>query len=156
MSMEFIAIISVGATMLGVAAALAGLIITGHNGLRTEMREQREEMQEQGIRLEKKMQEQRKEMQEQGIRLEKELKEQRKEMQEQGIRLEKELKEQRKEMQEQGIRLSKEIKEQGKEIEGVKLEVAALKATVDTCFRVRVDPPVQAAVADPPGDYGAD
>ena len=38
MSMEFIAIISVG-------LALAGLIITGQNGLRTEMREQREEMQ---------------------------------------------------------------------------------------------------------------
>ena len=29
MSMEFIAIISVGATMLGVGVALAGLIITG-------------------------------------------------------------------------------------------------------------------------------
>ena len=117
MSMEFIAIISVGATMLGVAAALAGLIITGYNGLRTEMREQRKEMQEQGIRLEKKM-------------------------------------------QEQGIRLGQEIKEQGekhsKEITEVKVEVAALKATVDTYFRVRVDPPQQAAVAEPPGDYGAD
>ena len=51
MSMEFIAIISVGVTMLGVGAALAGLIITGQNGLRTEMREQRKEMQEQEVRL---------------------------------------------------------------------------------------------------------
>ena len=113
--------------IISTTTALAGLIITGQHGLRREMQEQRKEMQEQ-----------RKEMQEQGIRLEKK-------MQEQGIRLEKELKEQR-----------KEIQERGKEIEGVKLEVAALKATVDTYFRVRVDPPQQAAVADPPGDYGAD
>ena len=109
MSMEFIAIISVGVTMLGVSAALAGLIITGQNGLRREMREQRKEMQEQ-----------------------------RKEMQEQ-----------RKEMQEQGQKHSKEITE-------VKVEVAALKATVDTYFRVRVDPPLQPAVAEPPEDYGAE
>ena len=106
MSMEFIAIISVGVTMLGGGAALAGLIITGQNGLRTEMREQR------------------------------------------------------KEMQEQGVRLGKEIKEQGEkhsnEITEVKVEVAALKATVDTYFRVRVDPPLQPAVAEPPEDYGAD
>ena len=106
MSIEIIAIISVGVAMLGVSAALASLIITGQNGLRREMREQR------------------------------------------------------KEMQEQGVRLGKEIKEQGekhsKEITEVKLEVAALKATVDTYFRVRVDPPLQPAVAEPPGDYGAD
>ena len=106
MSMEFVAIISVGVTMLGVSVALASLIITGQNGLRTEMREQR------------------------------------------------------KETQEQGVRLGKEIKEQGekhsKEITEVKLEVAALKATVDTYFRVRVDPPMQSAVAEGPEDYGAD
>ena len=106
MSMEFIAIISVGVAMLGVGVALAGLIITGQNGLRSEMREQR------------------------------------------------------KEMQEQGVRLGKEIKEQGEkhsnEITEVKLEVAALKATVDTYFRVRVDPPMQSAVAESPEDYGAD
>ena len=50
----------------------------------------------------------------------------------------------------------KEMQEQGKEIKGVKIELAALKATVDTYFRVRVDPPQQAAVAEPPEDYGAD
>ena len=59
------------------------------------------------------------------------------------------IKDLRKDMQEQGEKHSKEITE-------VKLEVAALKATVDTYFRVRVDPPQQAAVAEPPEDYGAD
>ncbi len=38
-----------------------------------------------------------------------------------------------------GLRM--EMQEQGKEIKGVKLELAALKATVETYFRVRVDPP---------------
>ena len=98
--------ITIIVTIISATMALAGLIITGQNGLRTEMREQR------------------------------------------------------KEMQEQEVRLSKEIKEQGekhsKEITEVKVEVAALKATVDTYFRVRVDPPQQAAVAEPPEDYGAD
>ena len=56
------------------------------------------------------------------------------------------------EMQEQ----RKEMQEQGKEIEGVKIEVASLRATVETYFRVRVDPPPTAAVAEPPEDYGAD
>ena len=84
MSMEFIAIISVGVAMLGVGVALASLIITGQNSLRSEMREQ------------------------------------------------------------------------GKEIEGVKIELASLRSTVETYFRVRVDPPQQAAVAEPPEDYGAD
>ena len=76
----------------------------------------------------------------------------------------------RQDMKEQGDRLDKRITEQGKEIEavkkevegvkkeveGVKIEVASLKATVETYFRVRVDPPRTAAVAEPPGDYGAD
>ena len=53
-------------------------------------------------------------------------------------------------------RLDKNITEQGKEIAGVKIEVASLKATVETYFRVRVDPPLTAAVAETPGDYGAD
>ena len=52
--------------------------------------------------------------------------------------------------------LRTEMQEQGKEIKGVKIELAALKATVETYFRVRVDPPQQAAVAELPGDYGAD
>ncbi len=124
MSMEFVAIISA-------SIALAGLIITGQNGLRRELQGQRKEMQEQGISLAKEIKEQRKEMQEQGIRLEKKI-------------------------QEQGNRLEKKIQEQGKEIEGVKIEVAALKATVDTYFRVRVDPPLQSAVAETPEDYDAD
>ena len=46
------------------------------------------------------------------------------------------------------------ITEQGQkhsdEITEVKIEVASLKATVETYFRVRVDPPQTAAVADPP------
>ena len=57
-------------------------------------------------------------------------------------------------------KLDKRVTEQGqkhsKEIEGVKIEVASLKATVETYFRVRVDPPPTAAVAEPPEDYGAD
>ena len=64
---------------------------------------------------------------------------------------------------EQGQKHSKEIAEQSKEIGavkkeigGVKIEVASLKATVETYFRVRVDPPQTAAVAEPPEDYGAD
>ena len=83
--------ITIIVTIISASVALASLIITGQNGLRAEMREQRKEMQE-----------------------------------------------------------------QGKEIKGVKIELAALKATVDTYFRVRVDPPQQAAVAESPGDYGAD
>ena len=69
----------------------------------------------------------------------------------------------RQDMKEQGQKHSKELAEQGKEIEavkqeigGVKIEVASLRATVETYFRVRVDPPQTAAVAEPPGDYGAD
>ena len=58
----------------------------------------------------------------------------------------------RREMREQRT----EIQEQGKEIKGVKIELAALKATVETYFRVRVDPPMQSAVAEPPEDYGAE
>ena len=69
----------------------------------------------------------------------------------------------RQDMKEQGQKHSKELAEQGKEIEavkqeigGVKVEVASLRATVETYFRVRVDPPQTAAVAEPPEDYGAD
>ena len=112
--------ITIIVTIISASAALAGLIITGQNSLRAEMREQRKEMQEQR----KEMQEQRKEMQV-------------------------EFKAVREEIKEQGEKHSKEITE-------VKVEVAALKATVDTYFRVRVDPPQQAAVAEPPEDYGAD
>ena len=83
--------ITIIVTIISASVALASLIITGQNSLRTEMREQRKEMQE-----------------------------------------------------------------QGKEIEGVKIELASLRSTVETYFRVRVDPPQQAAVAEPPGDYGAD
>ena len=105
--------ITIIVTIISASIALAGLIITGQNGLRREMREQRKEMQEQ-----------------------------------------------RKEMQVEFKAVREEIKEQGEkhsnEITEVKLEVAALKATVDTYFRVRVDPPMQSAVAEPPEDYGAD
>ena len=47
----------------------------------------------------------------------------------------------------------KELQEQGKEIGGVKIELASLRSTVETYFRVRVDPPQQSAVAEPPEDY---
>ena len=130
--------ITIIVTIISASIALASLIITGQNGLRREMREQRIEIQGQ-----------RKEMQEQGIRLGKEIKEQ-------GVRLGKEIKE-------QGEKHSNEITEVKNDLTGVKnaltevkLAVAALKATVDTYFRVRVDPPRQAAVAEAPGDYGAD
>ena len=60
-------------------------------------------------------------------------------------------------------KLDEKITEQGKEIDAVKkeievvkIEVASLRATVETYFRVRVDPPRTAAVAEPPEDYGAD
>ena len=105
--------ITIIVTIISASVALAGLIITGQNSLRAEMREQRKEMQEQ-----------------------------RKETQV-------EFKAVREEIKEQGQKHSKEITE-------VKVEVAALKATVDTYFRVRVDPPLQPAVAEPPEDYGAD
>ena len=74
------------------------------------------------------------------------------EMREQRI----EIQGQRKEMQEQGEKHSNEITEVKNDLTEVKLAVAALKATVDTYFRVRVDPPQQAAVAEGPEDYGAD
>ena len=90
--------ITIIVTIISASLALAGLIITGQNGLRTEMREQRIEIQGQ----------------------------------------------------------RKEMQEQGKEIEGVKIELASLRSTVETYFRVRVDPPQQAAAAEPPEDYGAD
>ena len=66
----------------------------------------------------------------------------------------------RQDMKEQGQELRNMITEQGQkhsdEITEVKIEVASLKATVETYFRVRVDPPQTAAVAEPPEDYGAD
>ena len=69
----------------------------------------------------------------------------------------------RQDMKEQGQRHSREIEAVKKEVDvvkkevgGVKIEVASLKATVETYFRVRVDPPPTAAVAEPPEDYGAD
>ena len=141
MSMEFIAIISVGATMLGVGVALAGLIITGQNGLRREM-------QEQGLRLDKEIKEQRKEMEEQGLGLGKEIKEQ-------GNRLEKEIKEQGEKHSNEITEVKNDLAKVKNDLVEVKLEVAALKATVETYFRVRVDPPQQAAVAEPPEDYDA-
>ena len=143
MSTELIAILGVGVTMIGIGTTVVGVILNGQRSQRADIKDLRKEMQEQGVRLEKKMQEQ-------GVRLEKKI-------QEQGVRLEKKMQEQEirleKKIQEQGNGIEKKIQEQGKEIEGVKLEIAALKATVDTYFRIRVDPPQQAAVAEPPEDY---
>ncbi|MDE0513532.1 MAG: hypothetical protein OXI88_17325 [Gammaproteobacteria bacterium] len=65
----------------------------------------------------------------------------------------------RQDMKEQGKEIEgvkKEIEGVKKEIEGIKIEVASLKATVETYFRVRVDPPRTAAVAESPEDYGSD
>ena len=58
----------------------------------------------------------------------------------------------RQDMKEQG----REITELRKVIEGVKIEVAPLRATVETYFRVRVDSPWTAAVAESPEDYSVD
>ena len=84
--------------------------------------------------------------------LRQDIKGQGKEIKEQGVKLDREIKQ-------QGQELRKEIKEQGQkhsdELTEVKVEVAALKATVETYFRVRVDPPPQAAVADDPEEYGS-
>ena len=41
----------------------------------------------------------------------------------------------------QGERLNKRINEQGKDIRTLIAEVSALRATVETFFRVRIDPP---------------
>ena len=128
MSTELIAILGVGVTMIGIGATIVGVILNGQRSQRADIKDLRKEMQEQGVRLGK-------------------------EIKEQGVRLGKKI-------EEQGIRLDKKIEEQGekhsKEITEVKVEVASLKATVETYFRVRVDPPQQAAVAEPPEDYGAD
>ena len=102
----------------------------------------------------------RQDMKEQGQKHSKELGEQSKEI----TGLSKELAEQgqkfSRELAEQGQKFSRELAEQGQkhsdEITEVKIEVASLKATVETYFRVRVDPPQTAAVAEPPEDYGAD
>ena len=85
-----------------------------------------------------------------------EMREQRKEMQEQRKETQVEFKAVREEIKEQGEKHSKEITEVKNALAKVKIEVAALKATVETYFRVRVDPPQQAAVAEPPEDYGTD
>ena len=45
MSMELIAILGLGVTMICVGAALAGLMLTGFNSLRKEMQTQRTELQ---------------------------------------------------------------------------------------------------------------
>ena len=56
----------------------------------------------------------------------------------------------RQDIQAQGERLGKRIDEQGKDIRTLIADVAALKATVETFFRLRVDPP------QPPDNPGAD
>lgn len=47
----------------------------------------------------------------------------------------------RSDIRELGVRLDKRIDEQGQELRSLGKEVAALKATVETFFRVRIDPP---------------
>ena len=47
----------------------------------------------------------------------------------------------RQEIKSQGERLDKRIDEQGKDIKTLIADVAALKATVETFFRLRMDPP---------------
>ena len=135
MSPELIGIISAG-------ASLAALTIGLFAWLRQDMKDLGKEIKQQGNRLDK-------EIKEQGDELRKEITEVRKEIKEQGNRLDKEIKQ-------QGEKHNNEITEVKNEITEVKVEVAALRATVETCFRVRVDPPRQAAVAAPPEGYGAD
>ena len=55
----------------------------------------------------------------------------------------------RQEIKSQGGRLDKRIDEQGKDIKTLIADVAALKATVETFFRLSVDPP------QPPDNPGA-
>ena len=55
----------------------------------------------------------------------------------------------RQEIKTQGERLDKRIDEQGKDIRTLIADVAALKAMVETFFRLRVDPPL------PPDNPGA-
>ena len=76
----------------------------------------------------------------------------RQDMKEQCNRLDKRITEQGRELRNMITGQDKEIDGVKKEIEGVKIEVAALRATVETYFRVRVDPPPTAAVAEPPED----
>ena len=128
MSPELIGIISVG-------ASLAVLIIGLFAWLRQDMKEQ-------GERLDRKINEQVQEL--------------RSVMTEQNQELRNMMTEQNQELRNMMTEQDKEIAGVKKEIEGVKIEVAALKATVETYFRVRVDPPQTAAVAEPPEDYGAD
>ena len=56
----------------------------------------------------------------------------------------------RREIKAQGERLDKRIDEHGKDIRTLIADVAALKATVETFFRLRVDPP------QPPDNPGPD
>ena len=91
--------------------------------------------------------------------LHRELQAQRKELQAQREELQaqrEELQAQRRELQAHREENQAEFKAMRAEIEGVKIEVASLRATVETYFRVRVDPPPTAAVGEAPEDYGAD
>ena len=135
MSPELIGIISAG-------VSLAALFIGLFAWLRQDMKERGREIKELRKELAEQGQELRNMITEQGQELRKELAEQGQEL--------------RNMISEQGQELRKELAEQGKEIEAVKIEVASLKATVETYFRVRVDPPPTAAVAEAPEDYGAD
>ncbi len=56
----------------------------------------------------------------------------------------------RQDIKAQGERLDKRIDIQGKDIKTLIAEVAALKATVETFFRLRMEPP------QPPDNPGAD
>ena len=91
--------------------------------------------------------------------LRQDIKEQGKEIKEQGVKLDREIKDQGDRLDKRITAQGQEIKEQGQkhsdELTEVKVEVAALKATVETYFRVRVDPPPQAAVAEDPEEYGS-
>ena len=72
--------------------------------------------------------------------LRQDIKEQGKRIDEQGRTLRQDIKEQGKHIDEQGRTLRQDIKEQSERITGLIADVAALKATIETFFRVRVDP----------------
>ena len=120
----------------------------------------RQDIKAQGERLDKRINELGKELSEairaQGERLDKRINEQGKELSEairaQGERLDKRINEQGKASSEasktQGNELRQEIKSQseridelGRDIKILSADVASLKATVETFFRLRVDPP---------------
>ena len=67
----------------------------------------------------------------------------------QGDRLDRRIDEQGKEIRTQGDRLNERVDEQGKDVKILIADISALKATLETFFRLRVDPPQPPDNTDP-------